>query len=53
MGVGWRPHTFTIQFQHASLVVYSYGQRQAKRQNGVRNQSLWTRFRMWVRRKLK
>jgi hypothetical protein len=47
------PDMFTIQFQQASLVVSSYEQRQAKRQNGVRNQSLWARFRMWVRRKLK
>lgn len=47
------PDMFNVQFQHASLVVSSYGQRQAKRQNSVRNQSLWARFRMWVRRKLK
>lgn len=47
------PDMFNIQFQHASLVVSSYGQGQTQCQNGLRNQSLWARFRMWVRRKLK
>ena len=47
------PDMFTIQFQQASLVVSAYEQGQAKRHSGIRNQNLWSRFRMWVRRKLK
>lgn len=47
------PDMFTIQFQQTSLVVSSYEQGQAKRYNGIRNQNLWSRFRTWVRRKLK
>lgn len=49
------PDMFTIRFQRASLVVSaSHGQGQVKRQNGVtRNQSLQSKFRMWLRRKLK
>jgi hypothetical protein len=47
------PDMFIIQFQPAALVVSSCEQGQAKRQNGVRNQSLGARFRMWIRRKLK